>query len=519
MLAQAAAWLSRNASAIDAINVFPVPDGDTGSNMSLTLEAAVAAAGGAGGRASEVLQRAARGALMGARGNSGVILSQILRGLADGAFGADTVDAPALAAALRSAAATASRAVDNPIEGTILTVLDDVAADLSRGARPGMTLAEFFAAAVETARRSVARTPDLLPILKEAGVVDSGGLGLCVIFEGCLLFLRGEELPPLPAGALVRRTGAPQPQGERDARFGYCTEFLIEGSDLDVEAIKADVKTLGESILVVGEPALVHVHLHTSDPGPALSLGVGLGSLSQIKIENMDAQHRAQFQATAPASTGEVSVVAVALGAGFEQILRDYGATVVRGGQTMNPSTEAILEAIERCCGAAVILLPNHKNVVLTAQQAASLAGKPVTVLAARTVPQGIAAALAFRPEAGIEANTAAMTEAAGAVRTIEVTRAAHALRIEGAEVRGGQPIGLIDGEPATTGAAANDAALAAIELLMPAAGALTVYYGRDLPHPQAEALGAEIERRWPGVEVQVVSGGQPFYDYTISVE
>lgn len=522
MLAQASVWLNRNAAAINAINVFPVPDGDTGSNMALTLDAAVEAASGAPGRAGDVLQVMAHGALMGARGNSGVILSQILRGLATGIAHAEQIDAPALAAALRVAAETAYRAVPDPIEGTILTVLRDVSTETRRLARPGLPLIDLLEAATEAARNSVARTPELLPVLKEAGVVDSGGLGLAVILEGCLHFLRGDELPAEPpvVAAVAKDHELPPARGQEQRAFGYCTEFLIEGKRLDAAAIKARVQEIGDSVLVVGEPNLVHVHVHTSDPGPALSLGVQLGSLLKIKVENMDVQHRALGEAHEPAATAAVSVIAIALGDGLEQVLREYGAIVVRGGQTMNPSTEEILRAIDGSTGTAVILLPNNKNVVWTAEQAAALAHKAARVLPSQTVPQGIAAMLAYRPDIGIEENASAMTDATTTVRTIEITRAARSVTINGIQAHEGQPIGLIDGNLEIAGETADEAALAALEqALTPASSAVTIYYGHALAGADAEALGAEAQRRWPAMDVQVISGDQPFYEYIIAVE
>jgi DAK2 domain fusion protein YloV len=522
MLAQAALWLRRNVEAINVLNVFPVPDGDTGANMAATLDAAVASTFAADAGVGGVLNAMAHGALMGARGNSGVILSQILRGLALGLESVAVLDAPALARAMQAAVASAYHAVAEPVEGTILTVLRDVAGVVSECAQPGMPLDELLQAAVAGARASVSRTPELLPILREAGVVDSGGLGLSVMLEGCLMYLHGEPLPeaePKTPAATRERVRMHTGRHAGDD-YGYCTEFLLEGEGLDLEALKRQVRTLGESVLVVGEPALAHVHLHALDPGPALSLGVRLGRLRSVKIENMDAQHLAFATTPEARETEATAVIAVALGAGFEQLLREYGASVVRGGQTMNPSTQEILDAIERAGGEAAIILPNNTNVIGTAEQAAALASKPARVVPSRSLAQGVAALLAYLPEASIEANAAAMSEAAAAVRTVDVTRAARAVQIDGVQARTGQPIGLVDGNLTVAAQTPNETACAGIErALTPTSSAVTIYYGQELQSADAAALAAEIERRRPGLDVQTVAGGQPFYAYIIAVE
>ncbi|MGI8549284.1 MAG: DAK2 domain-containing protein [Dehalococcoidia bacterium] len=522
MVALAAQWLERNAAAIDAINVFPVPDGDTGSNMTSTLKAAVAAAPTTSAPAGTVLQALASGALMGARGNSGVILSQMFRGLAAGLAGAETLDAPGLAAALHAASETAYHAVGEPIEGTMLTVLRDVANAVDRRAEAQIPIIALFEVASSEALASVQRTPELLPMLREAGVVDSGGYGLAIIIDGCLRYLQGEQLPDevgKPAAPSSDWLQTVQEAHGQSAGFGYCTEFIVEGHGLDADALRRGLQGLGDSVLVVGGHDRLRIHVHTGDPGAVLSFGSSLGSLDAIKVENMDSQHRSMLQ-TATEAAPMVSAVAVATGSGLEQILCDYGAVVVHGGQTMNPSTEEILWAIEKAPGRSVIVLPNNTNIIRTAEQAARFANKPVGVVATRSVPQGIAALLAMNARLSLEENTAAMCEAARPVHTAEITRAARRARIKHLQAREGQPIGLVDGEPCVTGETPEEAALASLEhLLTPSSSILTIYYGRDTDPMAADRVAQESHTRHLSLEIQVVLGGQPFYDYILSVE
>jgi uncharacterized protein len=521
MFAIASAWLDLNAAALNAINVFPVPDGDTGSNMALTLGAAMADLH-EDASAEAALATMAHGALMGARGNSGVILSQILRGLAHGAAGAARLDGPALAQAFRVAAETAERAVTNPIEGTILTTLRDVSRGLDAACRPGVRLAELLQAAVEDAKASVARTPELLPVLREAGVVDAGALGLAMILEGCLWYLEGREPPPQVMSITpppAERLMALEDQHRHLPGFGYCTEFIVDGRNVDVQGLRHGLRLLGDSVLIVGGDTLLRVHVHTEDPGAALSLGVRWGRLFKVKVEDMQAQHQAMLAAVQRPAAGAVSVVAIAAGVGLEQILRDYGATVVRGGQAMNPSTAEILAAIEHG-GEAVIVLPNNKNIIWAAEQAAALATKQVRVLPTRSVPEGIAALLACRPDAALDENSTAMLAAGARVRTAALTRASRPATIGGMSMHPGQPLGLIDDELAVTGDTMSEAALAALErLLDDRSSVVTIYSGLETSPTDSASLAGEIQRRWPSLDVQALHGGQPLYDYLISVE
>jgi DAK2 domain fusion protein YloV len=520
MMDTAARWLERNAEAVNAINVFPVPDGDTGTNMALTIRAAVDAARGAE-EISEVTRAMARGALMGARGNSGVILSQLIRGFAGTLDLCTEVGGQELAGALSSGAATARSSVSNPVEGTILTVATEAARGAREAATENSEILPVLEAATRTAHEAVQQTPELLPVLKEAGVVDSGGLGFAVLLDGALRYLRGEPLPETAedAGQIdAAWLGGVDAAHAHEGGFGYCTEFVLTGFDIPLDTLRTRLQGIGDSVLVVGEPTLARVHVHTADPGGALSAGAEVARLSQVKVEDMEAQAEQLAARTPP--TGPLSVVAVAAGRGLIEALRAMGAErVVTGGQTMNPSTEEILRAIEASRGERVIVLPNNKNIIWTAEQAAKLTERPVDVVPTRSVPQGLAALLAVNPDASAEENLAAMRAAFGAVRTIEVTRAARGVSIGGVAVRPGQPIALLDDELSDAGESPEDAAIAALARSGADGAIVTVFLGRDTPAERGDALADRIREQFPSAEVEVRPGGQPFYDYLISVE
>ena len=522
MLAAAAEWLELNAAGINAINVFPVPDGDTGSNMSATLRAAVEAARAADGGAGAVLAAAAHGALLEARGNSGVILSQILAGLAEDVEQADKVDGAVLAKGLERADAVARQAVTEPREGTILTVLRDAASAASAAAAGGTDVAGVMVAAAAAAAASVARTPELLPILKQAGVVDAGGLGLSVVLDGCVSELTGRERPE-PVLSESQSSGhihaMENAYDETGPGLGYCTEFMLGGDSLQPASIRQQLCELGDSVLVVGQAGLLRVHIHTADPGAALSLGVRCGVLSRIKIDNIDAQHTAMVEASTPAQAVTISVVAVAVGEGFEALFAGYGATVVPGGRTLNPSTQEILEGIERAPGSSVAVLPNNRNAVPSANQAARLASKEARVIPTESMPQGLAGLLALNPDRSLSDNVRSMREAAASVQTVAVTRAARAVTIDGVAAAKGQPIAVIDDRLAASAETPEEAALAALAQIPTDVEILTLYYGHDVPRDRAQACAGLIHDRIATAEIEVVAGGQPNYDYIISVE
>jgi len=517
--------LREQTDALNAINVFPVPDGDTGTNMSLTMRAAVdEIERGGDATLADVTRAAAHGTLMGAKGNSGVILSQIV-GAFDGAAEDGTIDARALAGALERGRTAAYRVVSNPREGTILTAITAAAEAAAARAADGATIDATLAAAVDAAHDAVRRTPELLPLLKEAGVVDAGAQGLYLMLDGMLRALRGqapatyaERLGAIDAQWLAATTRA-HTDGERS---GFCTEFIIHGDALDAGAVRERFGAMGNSLLVVGGGEFVRVHLHTHEPEAAFTAGRGLGTLSDEKAEDMEAQFRrlAGQQPAAPRRTG-MAVVAVGAGAGIEALLRSIGAAgVVHGGQTMNPSAGDIRAAIEATGTAEVIVLPDNKNVIMAARQAA--AGLPVRihVVPSRSIPQGVAALVAMNAEAPFEENVTAMEQAIATVRTGEVTFAARPSRIHGLEITQGQPIGLVDGDLVVAEHAVADAVRACIRRMVAgrAAPLVTLYAGEAVSREDARELADSI-REELHVDVEVVDGGQPHYPYLIGVE
>lgn len=541
-LEASSAWLESHRAAVDALNVFPVPDGDTGTNMSMTLSAAVREAHNSPAHeAAAIAERAAYGALMGARGNSGVILSQLLRGFSRALHGHRHIGPAELAEALSSAAETAGRAVMKPVEGTILTVATAAARAAEVAAIRGDDLSGVLDATLAEARAAVARTPEQLAILKHAGVVDAGAQGYLLIVEGASRYLHGQPTRAEPD--VVSRQPLHMAHVTHGDDYGYCTEFVVVGSDLNLPAIRAAIGGLGESTLVVGEEGIVRVHIHTEDPGRVLSYAAPLGQLHKIKIENMQDQHDrfvahgevASTTSTEPAVApappslppthaavqGRTGVVAVAPGDGLAEVFHSLGAgAVVRGGQTMNPSTEELLAAIDGLPQNGVILLPNNGNVLLAAGQARDLSGKTVFIVPARTVPQGMAALVAYSPEADAAANAAAMAEAAATVRTGEVTVAVRDAQLDGLMVRAGETLGLLDDHAVLVGSDRDCVTLDLMERMGAAESEiLTVFYGAETTQDEAEALAEAARGRYDGLEVEVVRGGQPHYPYIMSIE
>ncbi len=531
-------WLERNVAGVNALNVFPVPDGDTGTNMFLTMQSASAAAEGGDGdgrSVGEVASRAAYGALMGARGNSGVILSQIFRGMAKALDGHATLDGALLAAAFTEASAMAYQAVMKPVEGTLLTVSRGAAESAEIAANDGGDVQAVLDGALAGARATLAQTPEMLPLLREAGVVDAGGQGYVVILEGMRLHLAGrsaetEALPDIaPGGAAMAFDVAGMQEKHGADDYGYCTNYLLTaapGAPLDFATIRERMAAMGHSAVIVGDAQYVKAHIHTTDPGALLSYAVRFGALTQIKIDNMDTQVETLEGAVPPDTTpdepaGHISVVAVAAGEGLSAVLRGLGAArIVRGGQTMNPSTQELLDAINGAPADAVIVLPNNGNVVLTARQAAEMASKQVRVVPTKSIPQGIAALSAFTFTADLDTNAEEMAEVASGVRTGEVTRAVRDATIGGVAVAAGEVIGLLDDVLTVSG---DDSATVALDLLgrMDAEHAelVTLYTGADVATATAETLRARIGERYPNVAVEIVAGGQPHYDFIVSVE
>ncbi|MBI4337242.1 MAG: DAK2 domain-containing protein [Chloroflexi bacterium] len=527
ILAAGTRAVERNAEAINALNVFPVPDGDTGTNMLLTLRAVQEALDREpGGDAGAVLVVIARAALLGARGNAGVILSQFLRGLAHALEGKEQVEPADLARAWQVATAEAYKAVSRPVEGTMLTVMREagLAAQRAATSRRGKPSAlGVLEAALEGARTAVARTPELLPVLREAGVVDAGGQGFALVLEGAVRALRGESLEEvcMETVAPTGRVSMAFLKAIEDQTYGYCTQFTIQGCGLDPEAIRQHLSGRAESAVVIGDQAMVRVHVHVADPGPVMSYGVSLGTLAGVRVENMQEQNHefvaARKSEQALASLGVVSVV---WGDGLAKVMRNLGAAVVPGGQTMNPSCQELLEAVEKAPAATVILLPNNPNIIPTAQQAVPLACKPLHVVSTRSIPQGIAALLALSPDQDVEAAIAAMERAAASVRSGEVVTAIRDARLDGQAIRRGQVMGLLDGDLSMVGDSPPDVVEELVARAQPEEGqVLTLYWGGDVDQPMAESLAASLRRRWDHVDVELVYGGQPYYHYVFSLE
>jgi DAK2 domain fusion protein YloV len=472
------------------------------------------------GSAAAIARSMARGSLMGARGNSGVILSQILRGLAHGLENKHSFDGDDIAAALVESTTFAYKGMSKPVEGTILTVVREAAAAAqTTSASHDRDLTAVMEAVVDEARASVARTPTLLPVLRQAGVVDAGGQGLYVIFEGILHHLRGEveEGEIAPVEAAVSTIGGTEGWGT----YGYCTEFLLDGSDLEVEAIREKLNTIGESVLVVGDESTVRVHIHTFDPGAALSYATELGTLYQVKVENMDEQHRDFLLARAETPSAAISVIAVASGEGLTEAFYSIGATiVVTGGETMNPSVQELLQAAESAPSYNVIILPNNPNILLAAEQVAGLSPKNVRVVPATTIPQGIAAVLVLDPEVDLETNAAEMNKALTSVRSGEVTTAVRSMDYDGLSIEEGQTIAFLDGDLVIADGEMPQAVLKLISMTgVEDGGLITIYYGANTHGSEAGKVAESVRKKYPAQEVEVVSGGQPHYNYIVSVE
>lgn len=515
-------WLERHVEIINALNVYPVPDGDTGTNMLLTMRAALEELNSTSAQsASAVAHTVSYGALMGARGNSGVILSQLFRGLARSLDKRETFTALELAQAMKEASATAYKGVIKPVEGTILTVAREAAEAAMAAAQEKNDLLYVLERTVEEARQSVAKTPSLLSVLAEAGVVDAGGQGLFVILEGILRFLQGRAVEAAPE--VVAAIEFEVFEGEE---YGYDTQFIIQGEDLDVEEIRKAIATMGDSVLVVGDSHTVKVHLHTDEPGTPLNYAARLGSLRDIVVENMQEQYERfmRDQARPPVvaeELGEIAIVVVAPGEGLARVFESLGAgAVVPGGQTMNPSTQEILEAIENLHAEKVLVLPNNSNVIMAAQQARELSQKKVVVVPTKTIPQGISALLAFNYQADLETNAQMMERAAQDVQTAEITTATRDAQINGVSVEEGKIIGLLDGELTASGDTLEEVVREVLrQMKTDEQEIITVYYGEDISSTAAERLADEIRASYPDQEVELVDGGQPHYHYILSAE
>jgi len=530
MFACATAWLEKCASDVDALNVFPVPDGDTGTNMLLTLNSSMEEAYRAPDNSSSAIAQAlAKGALMGARGNSGVILSQILRGLAQGIAGKESLTGADFASALQEASVMAYKGLSNPVEGTILTVTKDAAAAARKLVEEGdPDLTEVFEIVVQAANESVANTPALLPILKESGVVDAGGQGFYTILEGALHYLKGEaeqirfRKPQMIVSSVPLSGRPPEMIAADEEPFGYCTEFMLKGEKLNTEKISSRLEKKGESLIVVGDESTARIHIHTLDPGNVIHIATGLGTVHQVSIRNMDEQHRDFLEMQkdkAPAV--DMAIIAVVTGDGLAEVFTSLGVTaIVPGGQTMNPSTRDILQAVESVASDKVIVLPNNKNIVLTAEQVHTLTEKDVEIVATETIPQGVAALLALDYEADLETNASIMRQAIPLVNTVEVTRAVRSTQINNIKIKKKQAIGLLDGELAAVGNNPTEVLHETLSKLdVSGKEIVTIYFGADTDQAEAERASIILRTEYPQLQVEVVRGGQTHYNYIVSIE
>ena len=529
--------ISNNRLAVDELNVFPVPDGDTGTNMSMTIGNALAElkAANDGITAGDAAKLTAGAMLRGARGNSGVILSLIFRGLSKGLAGKEEADAKLLSDSFKLGVDAAYKSVMKPTEGTILTVVREAWENTKDLAAEGGDVAEFLAAFIAEGEKSLEKTPELLPALKKAGVVDAGGKGLLVILEGMQQVISGgavirsesETKPAAPAA--VAAAGAVQ----EDIHYAYCTEYIVNKKPgaKDATALRAFLETIGDCVVVVDDDDIIKVHVHSNHPGKAIEEGIKFGELTKMKIENMREQHHNIVKADEAVQQNrkipvkpekDFGFVAVAAGAGIEALFRDLGAdSIVRGGQTMNPSTEDILEAIGQTPAHNVFVLPNNKNIIMAAEQAVSLADRNVCVLQSRTIPQGISALMNFDPGADFVTNRSNMTDALGRVQSGQITFAVRDSEYDGHKIKQGEILAMDNGKIVFTEKDVTKALTKLTKRLISGSSSyVTVIYGSDVTDEAANAAYEQLRARISdSIDINLVNGGQPVYYYIISVE
>ncbi len=533
-------WLEQNHQYVNSLNVFPVPDGDTGTNMLLTMRSAVA-------RIEDdeeihvgtVAAQLSQGALMGARGNSGVILSQIWRGLAKGLNNKETFDVHDLAVAFHEASETAYNGVMRPVEGTILTVIREGAEEAEDAAQKSSDLRFVMERIVERCQQALERTPELLPVLKQAGVVDAGGQGLVYIFEGMLRYTTRQmrdldHLAAQQSAGMIRQTTAQELAIPVDGQIEnpYDVQFILMGEDLDVMEVRHRIDAMGDSTVVVGDENAIKVHIHVKNPGEPLTYGISLGLITDVVVENMQMQMEDIIQAPAmntlmpemgqvTVQPGQVGVVAVAAGRGLSDIFRSLGAAcIVEGGQTNNPSIEEIFQAIQDVPTDKIVILPNNKNIILAAKAARDLSPKEVAVVATRNAPQGVCALLALDPDGDLNATAENMYEAAQQISTGEITRATRSVTLDGVEVNEGEIIGLVDGRLSASGIELDNVLVQVLENMeVEGLEIISVYRGEDVTAQEADKVGSLIESLYPELEVELLPGEQAHYFYILGAE
>ena len=543
MVQAASTRLNKQAEYVNSLNVFPVPDGDTGTNMGMTIEnGAKEVADKSASTVGEVAAIFAKGLLMGARGNSGVITSQLFRGFSQSVKGKDELDGQALALAFQSGVEVAYKAVMKPVEGTILTVSRGAAIGAKKKAEATNDAVEVMKAALEGAKAALAKTPDMLPVLKEVGVVDSGGQGLVFIYEGFLSALTGEyiasedfQATPATMSQMINAEHHKSVAGHvatEDITFGYCTEIMValkQGptyvKDFDYDEFRNYLNELGDSLLVVNDDEIVKVHVHTEDPGLVMQEGLKYGSLVKVKVDNMRNQHEAQLEkeekASKPAEEKEYAIIAVVAGDGLAEIFKAQGVDyIISGGQTMNPSTEDFIKAVDQVNARNIIFLPNNKNIFMAAQSAAEVLEQPTTVIETRTLPQGLTSLLAFDSGKTIEENHERMTAALSDVISGSVTTAVRDTTIDGLEIHENDNLGMVDGKILVS----NPDMLTTLKatfakMLDEDSEIVSIYIGEDGDEELANGLAQDLMEEYEDLEVEIHQGNQPVYPYIFSVE
>lgn len=524
--------LQNSKDLVDKLNVFPVPDGDTGTNMSLTISYAMKELEKVGeDDITKIAKALSKGSLMGARGNSGVILSQIIRGIGKSVEGKDKLSTVDLAKALKGGSDTAYKAVIKPVEGTILTVIRETAEYAVKLAKRENNIEKFLGKVVREANVSLENTPNLLKNLKDAGVVDSGGKGLTLILEGFYLAIVGKAVVPATAEKAELKNvslSSADTTSTEDIKFGYCTEFILESDKIDDAGIRDIMLGYGDSLAVVGDEGVIKVHVHTNEPGNVLQEALKYGQLLTIKIENMRMQHENILEGVAenaeyeePVEEKEFAFISTSMGEGLASIFKDFGVDhVIEGGQTMNPSTEDFMKAIDKIHAKNIFILPNNSNIIMAANQAKELSDKNIIVIPTKNIPQAVSALVGFNPEATAEENEANMVEALSYVKSGQVTFAVRDTVMNGIEIREGNIIGIAEKEMIAAGDEVDEVAKKLVEKLVDEDSAIiTLFYGEDVTEEQAEELRGELEEKFEDIDVELYYGGQPLYYYLISVE
>ncbi|MGG3560124.1 DAK2 domain-containing protein [Neobacillus rhizosphaerae] len=546
MVIQGANHLAANAKMVDALNVFPVPDGDTGTNMNLSMTSgAKEVRNNVQEHIGKVGVSLSKGLLMGARGNSGVILSQLFRGFSKAVESKAEISAKDFAQALDAGVETAYKAVMKPVEGTILTVAKDSAKKGVQVAQKSNDIIVIMEEVVKEAKASLKRTPDLLPVLKEVGVVDSGGQGLVFVYEGFLAVLKGEELPESPITPSMdemvnaeHHKSVQSHMNTADIEFGYCTEFMVRFEadkvtkhPFDEGDFRNDLSKLGDSLLVIADEDVVKVHIHSEQPGEVLTYGQKYGNLINMKIENMRQQHsnivgeshteKVSELPKAPKELQEYGIVTVSMGSGIAELFKSIGAhAVIEGGQTMNPSTEDIVKAVKEVNAKKVFILPNNKNIIMAAQQAADVSDEEIYVIPSKTVPQGLSALLAFNPTTDVTANESAMMDALQHVKTGQITFAVRDTQIDGLEIEKDDFMGISEGKIVIKNKDKENAAKDLLsQMLDEESEILTIIYGEDVTEEEVTSLTQFVEENFADVEIEVHNGGQPLYSFIFSIE